>query len=141
MKEKTRIVTRSCVLCLISRLPKTLNLRSRNQFRGKLLLSQKLHYFRGSRSSQCFKLPIYPHYSLPRKVLCKKMFWVITNIKKRENRVLYSFSYSLFYLIDFVKTYFTWAYWMLCVIWAWLNTRSDMRQMPRVKIKFYLQNY
>ena len=42
------------------------SLRSRNQIHGKLLLSWKLHYFRGSCFSQCFILST----SSPRKVLC-----------------------------------------------------------------------
>ena len=54
---------------LISR-PQVLNLRSRNQIRGKLLLSRKLWHFRGSRFSQCFIPSTSPHYSSPRKVLC-----------------------------------------------------------------------
>ena len=54
---------------LISR-PQVLNLRSRNQICGKLLLSRKLWHFRGSRFSQCFILSTSPHYSSPRKVLC-----------------------------------------------------------------------
>ena len=54
---------------LISR-PQVLNLRSRNQIHGKLLLSQKLWLFRGSRFSQCFIPSTSPHYSSPRKVLC-----------------------------------------------------------------------
>ena len=54
---------------LISR-PQVLNLRSRNQIRGKLLLSQKLWHFRGSRFSQCFIPSTSPHYLSPRKVLC-----------------------------------------------------------------------
>ena len=59
----------SCVFrWLISR-PQVLNLRSRNQFRGKLLLSQKLWHFRGSRFSQCFIPSTSPHYLSPRKVL------------------------------------------------------------------------
>ena len=41
-----------------------------NQIRGKLLLSRKLHYFRGNRFSQLFILSSSPHYSLQRKVLC-----------------------------------------------------------------------
>ena len=53
---------------LISR-PQVLNLRSRNQIRGKLL-SRKLWHFRGSRFSQCFIPSTSPHYSLPSKVLC-----------------------------------------------------------------------
>ena len=40
--------------CLISR-PQILNLTSQNQIRGKLLLSQKLHHFRGSRFSVVWK--------------------------------------------------------------------------------------
>ena len=54
---------------LISR-PQVLNLRSRNQIRGKLLLSPKLWHFRGSCFSQCFIPPTSPHYLSPRKVLC-----------------------------------------------------------------------
>ena len=53
---------------LISR-PQILNLGSRNQIRGKLLLSRKLCHFRGSRFSQCFVLATSPHYSLPSEVL------------------------------------------------------------------------
>ena len=68
--------TKLCAFrCLISR-PQILNLRSRNQNRGKLLLSWKLRYFRGSHFSQCFILSTSPHYPLPSKVLC---FWVIIN--------------------------------------------------------------
>ena len=55
---------------LISR-PQVLNLRSRNQIRGKLLLSRKLWHFRGSCFSQCFIPSTSPHYSSPRKVLCQ----------------------------------------------------------------------
>ena len=70
-KEKKRPChTQLCAFrCLISR-PQILNLRSRNQIRGKLLLSRKLCYFRGSRFSQCFILSTAPHYSLPNEVLC-----------------------------------------------------------------------
>ena len=46
---------------LISR-PQILNLRSRNQIRGKLLLSRKLRHFRWSRFSQCFIPSTSPHY-------------------------------------------------------------------------------
>ena len=61
---------KSCVLrCLISR-PQILNLRSQNQICWKLLLSQKLCYFRGSRFSKCFIPSTSPHYSLPNEVLC-----------------------------------------------------------------------
>ena len=53
--------TKLCAFkCLISR-PQILNLRSRNQIRGKLLLSRKLCHFRGSRLSQCFILSTAPH--------------------------------------------------------------------------------
>ena len=51
-------------------LAQILNRRSRNQIRGKLLLSQKLWHFRGSRFSQCFIPSTSPHYSSPSKVLC-----------------------------------------------------------------------
>ena len=51
--------------CLISR-PQNLTLRSQNQTHGKLLLSRKLFYFRGSRFSQSFTLSIL----LPSKFLC-----------------------------------------------------------------------
>ena len=54
---------------LISK-PQVLNLRSRNQIRGKILLSRKLWHFRGSRFSQCFIPSTSPHYSSPSKVLC-----------------------------------------------------------------------
>ena len=46
----------------------TSNLRSRNQIRGKLLLSRKLRHFRGGCFSQCFVLSTSPHYSYSRKV-------------------------------------------------------------------------
>ena len=69
-RKKHPCHTKLCAFrCLISR-PQILNLRSRNQIRGKLLLSQKLCHFRGSRFSQCFILSTSPHYSLPSKVLC-----------------------------------------------------------------------
>ena len=56
--------------CLISR-PQIPNLRSRNQIRGKLFLSRKLHInFRGSCFSQCFILSAALHCSLPSKFLC-----------------------------------------------------------------------
>ena len=47
MKEKTLLYhTELCAFrCLISR-PQVLNLRSRNQIRGKLLISRKLPHFR-----------------------------------------------------------------------------------------------
>ena len=78
-KKKHPCHTKLCTFrCLISR-PQILNLRSRNQTRRKLLLSQKLRYFRGSRISQCFILSIAPHYLLLSKVLCWQLFWVITN--------------------------------------------------------------
>ena len=69
-RKKHPCHTKLCAfICLISR-PQILNLRSRNQIREKLLLSQKLHYFRGSRFSQCFILSTSPHYLLPSEVLC-----------------------------------------------------------------------
>ena len=76
---------------LISR-PQFLNLRSRNQIRGKLLLSRKLLHFRGSSFSQCFLLPIptSPHYSLPSKILCKLLFWVTTNSVFFKNQQAWS---------------------------------------------------
>ena len=46
-----------CFQILISR-PQILNPRSRNQIRGKLLLSWKLHYFRGSCFLRCCILSI-----------------------------------------------------------------------------------
>ena len=45
-------------------------LRSRNQIRGKLLLSQKLRHFRESWFSQFFILSTAPLYSLPNEVSC-----------------------------------------------------------------------
>ena len=58
---------------------KILNLKSRNKICGKLLLSQKLRHFRGSRFSHCLILSTSPRYSLPSEVLCWYLFWVITN--------------------------------------------------------------
>ena len=72
-KKKHPCHTKLCAFrCLISR-PQILNLRSRNQIRGKLLLSRKLRHFRGSHFSQCFIistliLSTSPHYSLPSEV-------------------------------------------------------------------------
>ena len=40
----------------------------------KLPLCQKLHYFRGSRFSQCFIPSTSPHYLLPSKFLCQQLF-------------------------------------------------------------------
>ena len=69
-EEKHPCHTKLCAFrCLISR-PQILNLRSQNQIRGKLLLSRKLRYFRGSHFLQCFILSTSPHYLLPSKVLC-----------------------------------------------------------------------
>ena len=52
--------TKLCAFrCLISR-PQILNSKSRNQIRGKLLLSRKLLHFRGSRFSQCFTINLSP---------------------------------------------------------------------------------
>ena len=50
--------------CLISK-PHILNLRSRNQTHGKLLLSQKLHYLRGS---HCHNVLYYQ----PLPIICYK---------------------------------------------------------------------
>ena len=69
-RKKRPCHTKLCALrWLISR-PQVLNLRSRNQIGGKLLLSQKLLHFRGCRFSQCFIPSTSPHYLSPRKVLC-----------------------------------------------------------------------
>ena len=69
-ERKNTLVIRSCVRLwwLISG-PQVLILRSRNQVRGKLLLSRKLRHFRGSRFSHSFILPTSPHYSLLSQVL------------------------------------------------------------------------
>ena len=70
-RKKRPCHTRLCAFrWLISR-PQVLNLRSRNQIRGKLLLSPKLGYFRGSCFSQSFIQSTSPHYSLQSKVLCQ----------------------------------------------------------------------
>ena len=69
-ERKTPLSHKLCALtCLNSRLQP----RFRNQlnyFTEKLRLSQKLRYLRGSRLSQCFKLPTARHCSLPSKFLC-----------------------------------------------------------------------
>ena len=68
-RKKCLCHTKLCVFrWLISR-PQVLNLRSRNQIRGKLLLSRKLWHFRGSHFSQCFLPSTSLHYSSSRKVL------------------------------------------------------------------------
>ena len=67
-ERKNTRVTSSCMLS--DAWYQILNLRSRNQIRGKLLRSQKLRHFGGSRFSQYFILSTSPHYSLPSKVLC-----------------------------------------------------------------------
>ena len=61
-ERKNSLVTlKLCALrCLISR-PHILNLRSRNQIRGKLLLSRKLHHFRVS----CFYHNVLYYQPLP----------------------------------------------------------------------------
>ena len=69
MKEKTPLLHK--VVCF-----QMLDLRSRNQNRGKLLLSQKLCYFSGSPYSQCFILS-KSLFLEPSKCLCQKYFWVI----------------------------------------------------------------
>ena len=60
-KRKITLVschTKVCAFrCLIS-IPQNLIMWSRNQNRGKLLLSWKLRYFRGSRFSQCLYITI-----------------------------------------------------------------------------------
>ena len=59
-KEKHHCHTKVCAFrCLILR-PQILNPRSRNQTRGKLILSRKLRHFRGSCFSQCYILPGFP---------------------------------------------------------------------------------
>ena len=64
MKEKTPLSHRVvCCQMLDFETLKILNLWSRNQIQGKLLLSQKLRHFRGSCFSQCFMLSTSPHYS------------------------------------------------------------------------------
>ena len=64
-RKKHPCHTKLCVFrWLISRPHQVLNLRSRNQIHGKLLLSRKLWQFRGSRFSQCLyhqPLPITCH--------------------------------------------------------------------------------
>ena len=62
-RKKHHCHTKLCAFwCLISG-PQILNLRSRNQIRGKLLLSRKLRHFRGSCFSQYFIPSTSPHYS------------------------------------------------------------------------------
>ena len=61
-RRKNILVTRIVCFQVLDFRPEILNLRSWNQIRGKLLLSRKLHYFRGSRFSQCFILSTSPHY-------------------------------------------------------------------------------
>ena len=61
-RKKQPCHTKLCAFrWLISR-PQILNLRSQNQISGKLILSWKLHHFRGSRFSQCFIPSIAPYY-------------------------------------------------------------------------------
>ena len=60
-----------CIFRWVISRPQVLNLRYRNQIRGKLLLSRKLWHFRGSCFSQRFIPSTSPHYSSPRKVLCQ----------------------------------------------------------------------
>ena len=73
--------TKLCAFrCLIS-VPQNLILRSRNQiqiFSWKLLLSQKLRYFRGSRFSQCFILSTASHWLLQSKFFLNNCF-VVSN--------------------------------------------------------------
>ena len=70
-REKHPCHTKLCAFrWLISR-PQVLNLRSRNQIPGKLLLSRKLWHFRRRRFSQCSLPSTSPHYSSSRKVVCE----------------------------------------------------------------------
>ena len=63
--QKSRLVKKLCAFrCLIAR-PQILNLRSQNQIHGKLHLSQKLRYFRGSQFSQLYYRPLpITHYQV-----------------------------------------------------------------------------
>ena len=75
-KERTKhpCHTKLCAFrCLISK-PQILILRSRNQIRGKLLLSRKLGYFSGSRFSQCFIPSTSPHYTYQVKFYANNYF-------------------------------------------------------------------
>ena len=61
----------SCVLSDAFNLRPRLSSRIKfKYFSGKLLLPQRLRYFRGSRFSQCFILSTALHRSLPSKFLC-----------------------------------------------------------------------
>ena len=60
-RQKHPCHTKLCAFRWLISGPQILNLRSRNQIRGKLLLSRKLLHFRGSRFSQCLILPTSPH--------------------------------------------------------------------------------
>ena len=69
MEEKTPLSHEVVAFRYIISRPQIINMRSRNQIRGKLLLSRKLRHFRGSRFSQCFIISTAPNYSLPSKIL------------------------------------------------------------------------
>ena len=56
MKEKHPCHTKLCAFIWLISGPQILNLRFRNQILGKLLLSRKLPYFRGSSLLQCLIL-------------------------------------------------------------------------------------
>ena len=61
--------------CLISR-PQVLNLRSRNQIRGKLLISRKLRHFRGS-CSNSWKITDFSKTTSLQRELFLTMFYTI----------------------------------------------------------------
>ena len=69
-RKKHPCHTKLCAFRSVISRPQDLNLRSRNQIREKLLLSQKLWHFRGSCFSQFFIPLTPPHYSSTRKVSC-----------------------------------------------------------------------
>ena len=52
-RKKHPCHTKLCAFRWLISIPQVLNPRSRNQIRGKSLLSRKLHHFRGSQFSQC----------------------------------------------------------------------------------------
>ena len=53
------------------------------KWREKNGMKKKLCYFRGSCFSQCCILSTALHCSLPSKLLCSQLFWVITNSVQR----------------------------------------------------------
>ena len=64
--------------CLIAR-PQILNLRPQNQNHGKITSFLKTTSFQREPAAHCFTLSTSPHYSIPSKVLCLKLFWVFNN--------------------------------------------------------------